>query len=128
MAGLLATSITTGQLVSRTGRYKIFPVVGTAVMTLGLYLLSLLTVSSSTLLSSLSMLVLGAGIGASMQVLVIAVQNSVQYADLGTATAGATFFRSIGGSFGVAVFGAIFANLLPHNLASELHGLSLPPA
>ncbi len=126
MAGLLATSITTGQLVSRTGRYKIFPVVGTAVMTLGLYLLSLLTVSSSTLLSSLSMLVLGAGIGASMQVLVIAVQNSVQYADLGTATAGATFFRSIGGSFGVAVFGAIFANLLPHNLASELHGLSLP--
>ena len=126
MAGLLATSITTGQLVSRTGRYKIFPVVGTAVMTLGLYLLSLLTVSSSTLLTSLSMLVLGAGIGASMQVLVIAVQNSVQYADLGTATAGATFFRSIGGSFGVAVFGAIFANLLPHNLASELHGLSLP--
>jgi hypothetical protein len=95
-------------------------------MTLGLYLLSLLTVSTSTLLSSLSMLVLGAGIGASMQVLVIAVQNSVQYADLGTATAGATFFRSIGGSFGVAVFGAIFANVLPHNLAGELHGLSLP--
>jgi len=127
MAGLLATSITTGQLVSRTGRYKIFPVVGTAVMTLGLYLLSLLTVTTGTLLTSLYMLVLGAGIGASMQVLVIAVQNSVQYADLGTATAGATFFRSIGGSFGVAVFGAIFANVLPHNLASDLHGLSLPP-
>ena len=126
MAGLLATSITTGQLVSRTGRYKIFPVVGTAVMTLGLYLLSLLTVSTSTLLTSLYLLVLGAGIGASMQVLVIAVQNSVQYADLGTATAGATFFRSIGGSFGVAVFGAIFANVLPRNLARELHGLTLP--
>jgi EmrB/QacA subfamily drug resistance transporter len=126
MAGLLATSITTGQLVSRTGRYKIFPVVGTAVMTLGLYLLSLLAVSTGTLLSSLFMLVLGAGIGASMQVLVIAVQNSVQYADLGTATAGATFFRSIGGSFGVAVFGAIFANVLPHNLAAQLHGLPLP--
>jgi DNA-binding MarR family transcriptional regulator len=73
------------------------------------------------------MLVLGAGIGASMQVLVLAVQNSVQYADLGTATAGATFFRSIGGSFGTAVFGAIFANVLPHDLAQALHGLALPP-
>jgi EmrB/QacA subfamily drug resistance transporter len=127
MAGLLATSIGTGQLVSRTGRYKIFPIVGTAVMTLGLYLLSLLTVTTGTLLTSLYMLVLGAGIGASMQVLVLAVQNSVQYADLGTATAGATFFRSIGGSFGTAVFGAVFANVLPNHLARELHGLTLPP-
>ncbi len=126
MAGLLATSITTGQLVSRYGRYKIFPIAGTAVMTLGLYLLSLLTVTTGTLLTSLYMLVLGAGIGASIQVLVIAVQNAVQYADLGTATAGVTFFRSIGGSFGTAVFGAIFANVLPHNLARELRGLSLP--
>jgi len=127
MAGLLATSITTGQLVSRWGRYKVFPVIGTAVLTLGLYLLSRLTVTTGTLLSSLYMLVLGAGIGASMQVLVLAVQNSVQYADLGTATAGTTFFRSIGGSFGTAVFGAVFANVLPHNLARELHGLALPP-
>ena len=127
MAGLLATSITTGQLVSRWGRYKIFPVIGTAVLTLGLYLLSRLSVTTGTLLSSLYMLVLGAGIGASMQVLVLAVQNSVQYADLGTATAGTTFFRSIGGSFGTAVFGAVFTNVLPHNLARELHGLALPP-
>ncbi len=127
MAGLLATSITTGQLVSRWGRYKIFPVIGTAVLTLGLYLLSRLSVTTGTLPSSLYMLVLGAGIGASMQVLVLAVQNSVQYADLGTATAGTTFFRSIGGSFGTAVFGAVFTNVLPHNLARELHGLALPP-
>ncbi len=127
MAGLLATSITTGQLVSRWGRYKVFPVVGTAVLTLGLYLLSRLSVTTGTLLSSLYMLVLGAGIGGSMQVLVLAVQNSVPYAELGTATAGTTFFRSIGGSFGTAVFGAVFTNVLPHNLARELHGLALPP-
>ena len=127
MAGLLTTSIVTGQLVSRWGRYKVFPIVGTATMTLGLYLLSHLGVATSDWLSSLYMLVLGAGIGASMQVLVIAVQNAVDYSDLGAATGGATFFRSIGGSFGTAVFGAIFANVLPGNLASALHGLSLPP-
>jgi EmrB/QacA subfamily drug resistance transporter len=126
MAGLLATSITTGQLVSRWGRYKIFPIIGTATITVGLYLLSLLQVNTGAGLASLYMFVLGAGIGASMQVLVIAVQNAVDYAHLGVATSGATFFRSIGGSFGTAVFGAIFANVLGGNLTSALHGLSLP--
>ena len=72
------------------------------------------------------MLVLGAGIGGSLQVLVVAVQNAVSYADLGAATAGATFFRSIGGSFGTAIFGAVFSNVLAGNLAASLHGLSLP--
>ena len=129
MAGLLLTSITTGQLVSRWGRYKIFPIAGTAVMTLGLFLLSRLDASTGTLAVSLSMFVLGVGIGASMQVLVIAVQNAVSYADLGVATSGATFFRSIGGSFGTATFGAVFANVLPGNLATQLsrHGVRLPP-
>ena len=127
MAGLLITSIGTGQLISRWGRYKIFPVLGTAVMTAGLYLLSHLSPSTSTLNASLSMLVLGAGIGATMQVLVIAVQNAVDYADLGAATSGTTFFRSIGGSFGTAVFGAIFDHVLPGNITSALHGLKLPP-
>jgi EmrB/QacA subfamily drug resistance transporter len=126
MAGLLATSITTGRLVSRWGRYRIFPIIGTATMTIGLYLLSHLGVTTSTWLSSLYMLVLGAGIGGSLQVLVVAVQNSVNYADLGAATAGATFFRSIGGSFGTAIFGAVFSNVLAGNLAASLHGLSLP--
>jgi DNA-binding MarR family transcriptional regulator len=126
MAGLLATSITTGRLVSRWGRYRIFPIIGTATMTIGLYLLSHLGVTTSTWLSSLYMLVLGAGIGGSLQVLVVAVQNSVSYADLGAATAGATFFRSIGGSFGTAIFGAVFSNVLAGNLAASLHGLSLP--
>jgi EmrB/QacA subfamily drug resistance transporter len=127
MAGLLTTSIICGRLVSRWGRYRIFPIVGTAVMTIGLYLLSHLGVSTSTWLSSLYMLVLGAGIGASLQVLVVAVQNAVSYADLGAATGGATFFRSVGGSFGTAIFGAVFANVLGGNLASALHGLKLPP-
>jgi len=126
MAGLLTTSIASGRLVSRWGRYRIFPIIGTAVMTVGLYLLSHLGVTTSTWLSSLYMLVLGAGIGMSLQVLVVAVQNSVSYADLGAATGGATFFRSIGGSFGTATFGAVFSNVLAGNLADSLKGLSLP--
>src|SRR5215467_4639932 len=127
MAGLLTTSIISGRLVSRWGRYRIFPIVGTAVMTIGLYLLSHLGVDTSVWLSSLYMLVLGAGIGMSLQVLVVAVQNAVSYADLGAATAGATFFRSIGGSFGTATFGAVFSNVLAGELVAALHGLSLPP-
>lgn len=127
MAGVLLTSIGTGQLISRWGRYKVFPIIGTALMTLGLFLLSRLHADTSTLLTSVYMFVLGAGIGGAMQVLVIAVQNAVAYSDLGAATSGATFFRSIGGSFGTAIFGAIFANVLPGNLTSALHGVHLPP-
>jgi EmrB/QacA subfamily drug resistance transporter len=126
MGGLLLTSILTGQLISRYGRYKIFPILGTATMTLGLFLLSLLHPSTGALQASVSMFVLGVGIGASMQVLVIAVQNSVAFADLGAGTSGVTFFRSIGGSFGTAVFGAIFANVLAGNLVHALAGRQLP--
>jgi len=126
MVGLLTTSIVSGRLVSRWGRYRIFPIIGTATMTVGLYLLSHLGVTTSVWLSSLYMLVLGAGIGLSLQVLVVAVQNAVSYADLGAATGGATFFRSIGGSFGTATFGAVFANVLAGDLAHALHGLALP--
>jgi EmrB/QacA subfamily drug resistance transporter len=126
MGGLLLTSIGTGQLISRWGRYKIFPILGTATMTIGLYLLSLLRPSSGSWQISFSMFLLGVGIGASMQVLVIAVQNAVDYRDLGAATSGTTFFRSIGGSFGTAIFGAIFANVLAGNLMHYLQGRSLP--
>jgi DNA-binding MarR family transcriptional regulator len=126
MAGLLTTSIVSGRLVSKWGRYRIFPIIGTATMTVGLYLLSHLGVATSVWLSSLYMLVLGAGLGASLQVLVVAVQNAVSYTDLGAATGGATFFRSIGGSFGTATFGAVFANVLAGDLATALHGLALP--
>src|SRR5436190_664945 len=127
MAGLLTTSIICGRLVSKWGRYRIFPIIGTATMTVGLYLLSHLGVATSVWLSSLYMLVLGAGLGASLQVLVVAVQNAVSYTDLGAATGGTTFFRSIGGSFGTATFGAVFSNVLAGNLATALHGLALPP-
>jgi EmrB/QacA subfamily drug resistance transporter len=126
MAGLLLTSIGTGQLVSRWGRYKIFPVLGTAVMTVGLYLLSRMGPTTSFWLVSVYLFILGAGIGASIQVLVIAVQNAVDYSDLGAATSGATFFRSIGGSFGTSVFGAIFSNVLVGDLRRALHGVALP--
>ena len=126
MAGLLVVSITSGQIISKTGKYRFFPIAGTALMTLGLYLLSLMGVGSSTLQDAAYMLVLGMGIGGVMQVLVIIVQNGVPHSELGVATSGATFFRSIGGSFGTAIFGAIFANVLVGNLARHLHGVSLP--
>jgi MFS family permease len=126
MAGLLLTSITSGLLITKWGRYKVFPVVGTALMTIGMYLLSRLAVGTGTLTSSIYMFVLGVGIGGVMQVLVIAVQNAVSYKDLGVATSGATFFRSIGGSFGTAIFGAIFASQLDRNLVHFLAGTPVP--
>src|ERR1700744_754176 len=126
MAGLLLVSITSGQIIARTGRYRFFPVARSAMMTLGLYLLSLMTPTSPTFADALSMLVLGMGLGGVMQVLVIIVQNGVPHSELGVATSGATFFRSVGGSFGTAIFGAIFSNVLIGNLATPLHGLSLP--
>ncbi|KAA0940124.1 MDR family MFS transporter [Streptomyces apricus] len=114
--GLLIASVFSGNVVSRTGRYRIFPIVGSAVMGVGLYLLSLMDSGTGAWLASLYMFVLGAGIGLSMQVLTIAVQNTVEYADLGTATSGVTFFRTLGSAFGTAVFGTIYANTLTPNL------------
>ncbi len=116
--GVLTTSITSGLLITRWGRYKPFPIAGTALMVLGLFLLSQMNEQTSILVASLDMLVLGMGLGLVMQVLVIAVQNAVDYRNLGVATSGATFFRSIGGSFGTAVFGAIFSNVLASHLSS----------
>jgi len=120
MGGMLVTSIMSGQLISRTGRYKIFPVVGIAIMTVGLFMLSRLTPATSNAVASLLMLVLGVGLGMVMQVLVIAVQNDVEYRDLGVATSGATLFRLIGGSLGTAILGAVFAGRLAANLARLL--------
>jgi EmrB/QacA subfamily drug resistance transporter len=126
MAGLLIVSITSGQVIARTGKYRFFPIAGTAAMTVGLFLLHLMTPSTPTIFDALAMLVLGMGLGGVMQVLVIIVQNGVPHSELGVATSGATFFRSIGGSFGTAIFGAIFSNVLVSNLASHLHGVHLP--
>jgi hypothetical protein len=120
MVGMLVTSISSGQLISRKGRYKIFPILGTAVMSAGLFMLSRLTPSTTNTVASLLMLVLGVGLGMVMQVLVIAVQNAVDYRDLGVATSGATLFRLIGGSLGTAILGAIFAARLNANLTRLL--------
>ena len=116
MAGLLIASIGSGRLISSTGKYRAYPIIGTAVMTVGLYLLSHLTTTTSTLTSAAFMLVLGFGIGLVMQVLVVAVQNAVSYQDLGVATAGNTLFRSIGSAVGTAVVGAVFTNQLAAKL------------
>jgi hypothetical protein len=128
MGGMLVTSILAGQLISRGGRYRVFPIVGTAVMALGLFLLSRMNAETSVLASSFDMLLLGLGLGLIMQVLVIAVQNAVDYRDLGVATSGAMLFRLIGGSLGTAVFGAIFASRLASHLAVALagQGVTLP--
>ena len=101
VGGMLVTFILSGQLVTKTGRYKVFPIVGSAVLAVGLLLLSRLGPTTSFALASLYMVVVGLGVGLVMQVLVVAVQNSVPYEQLGTATSTATFFRTIGGSFGV---------------------------
>ncbi|MEW2415370.1 MFS transporter [Streptomyces sp. NPDC046866] len=125
--GMLISSTASGQIVSRTGRWKVFPITGTAVTAVGLLLLHQLHRTTGTWTTSLYFFVFGLGLGLVMQVLVLAVQNSVSYADLGVATSGATFFRSIGASFGVAIFGTIFTNRLDATLATTFAGLPLPP-
>jgi EmrB/QacA subfamily drug resistance transporter len=120
--GLLVTSIGSGQIIARWGHYRPFPIAGTAIMVVGFWRLSTMEPTTSLLARSLDMVILGLGIGLVMQVLVLAVQNDVDYRNLGVATSGATFFRSIGGCFGVAICGAIFSNRLADEL-SKLPGL-----
>ncbi len=120
MGGLLVTSIVSGNLITKFGRYRPFPILGTALMTVAMFLLSLLVVSTPTWHVAVFMIVLGLGLGMTMQVLVLVAQNTVDYRHLGVATSGSTLFRQIGGSIGVSVFGAIFANRLAHELASRL--------
>jgi EmrB/QacA subfamily drug resistance transporter len=128
MLGLLVTSVLSGQLISRWGRYRIFPIVGTAVVTVGMFLLSRLGIGTSLWMAAIDMVVLGLGLGMTMQVLVLAVQNAVDYKYLGVATSGSTMFRSIGGSIGVSLFGAIFTNRLATELAQRLPiNAHLPP-
>jgi EmrB/QacA subfamily drug resistance transporter len=118
MAGLLAASIVSGRIISRIGRYKAFPIAGTAITAVGMFLLSRLEVGTPPWVASLYMLVVGIGIGLVMQVLVLVVQNAAPRRDVGVATSTATFFRSMGGSLGVALFGAIFASRLTSELTA----------
>jgi EmrB/QacA subfamily drug resistance transporter len=129
MAGVLISSITSGNLISKTGRYKPFPIIGTAVTAVGMVLLSRLTVSTPILVVTLFLFVLGLGLGLVMQVLVLAAQNAVPYEMLGVATSGSTLFRQIGGAVGVSIFGAIFANRLSSELAARIPpGVHVPAA
>ncbi len=114
MVGLLVTSIASGQIVTRTGRYKVFPIAGTVLMIIGMWLLSQLGLHTSHLVMSLYVIVLGAGMGMTMQIMVLATQNAVAPTQIGTATAAVTFFRSLGGAFGTSLFGAIFIAGLGH--------------
>jgi EmrB/QacA subfamily drug resistance transporter len=126
MAGLLITSVVGGQIVSRTGRYRVFPILGTAIITVGLFLLSGLSPETSFLKADGFMFVTGLGIGLVMQVLVVAVQNAVGYEDLGVATSGNTLFRNIGSSVGTAVVGTVFATELASRLRSAFPRASAP--
>ena len=129
MGGVLVTSILSGNLISKFGRYRPFPIAGTALMTVAVYLLSRLAVGTPTWVAAVDMLILGLGLGMVMQVLVLAAQNAVDYRFLGVATSGSTLFRQVGGSIGVSLFGAIFANKLGHELAARLpHGVKVPTA
>ncbi|MEV5416644.1 MULTISPECIES: MFS transporter [Streptomyces] len=120
MGGIVGTSIVSGQMISRSGRYRSHPIVGTALSAAGMWLLSRMDTGTPRLHYSVWMFVLGAGIGMVMPVLVLAVQNSVRPADLGTATSANNYFRQIGGSVGAAVFGTLFADRLTDALADRL--------
>jgi EmrB/QacA subfamily drug resistance transporter len=122
MLGIISASITSGRIISRTGRYKPFPVAGTAVITVGMVLLTRLDTGTSQLVASVDMVVIGLGLGMVMQVLILVAQNAAEPRDLGTATSAATFFRSMGWSFGVAAFGAILANRLAYYLPRLVPG------
>ena len=133
MVGLTLASIGSGRVITRTGRYKVWPVTGTALMGVGLYLLSTMGIGTSRFESSAYMLLLGAGMGMIIQVMVLAVQNAVEHRDLGTATGVETFSRSMGASFGVAMYGAILNNrlafylpkLVPAGAAGKLNAQTL---
>ena len=120
VVGLMFTALLSGVLVSRTGKYKIFPLIGMPVMAVGFVLFSRLDENSSVIESSFAMVIVGLGIGLCMQVLTLVVQSTSSYADLGVATSGVTFFRTMGSSFGTAVFGTLYANFLASRLEAAL--------
>jgi EmrB/QacA subfamily drug resistance transporter len=120
MFGVVTTSIVSGRVISRTGRYRWWPVGGMAACAVGMILLSRMDPATGRLYASVAMAILGLGIGAVMQVLVLAIQNAVEHRDLGSATSAANFFRTIGGTFGTAMFGAVFGARLAASLAASL--------
>lgn len=139
MLGLLAASILSGQIVSRTGHYRPMPIVGSVLVVLGMWLLAHLDLHTSHLVMSVYVLILGAGMGMTMQIMILATQNAVPIEQIGTGTAAVTFFRSLGGAFGTSLFGAVFIarlshwipQLVPGAAGSSIHvnnGFSMSPA
>ncbi|MEV7084869.1 MFS transporter [Streptomyces sp. NPDC093085] len=128
MGGIVIASVVSGQLVSRTGRYKVYPVVGSVIAAAGMWLLSRLEADTSRLVCGVAQAVLGIGVGLVMPVLVLAVQNSVRPADLGTATSAHNYFRQIGGSLGAALFGTLFAARLTDEIAARVDAASGLPS
>ncbi|WP_208298546.1 MFS transporter [Streptomyces liangshanensis] len=127
MGGIVVASVVSGQLISRTGRYRVYPLLGGAISVVGMWLLSRLEADTSRLECGIAQAVLGLGIGLVMPVLILAVQNAVPPSDLGTATSANNYFRQIGGSVGAAVFGTLFANRLTDALADRIPaGAGLP--
>jgi EmrB/QacA subfamily drug resistance transporter len=119
MVGVFATSIGSGQLMTRTGRYKVYPILGAAITIVGFLLLTMLDTDTPYWQAALFILVLGAGVGFTLQIVVTAVQNAVERRDMGSATSSVTFFRMMGGAFGTAIFGAVLTTRLTHYLAGS---------
>jgi EmrB/QacA subfamily drug resistance transporter len=124
MLGILTMTITTGRIITKTGRYRKFPIIGTITMSLGILLMTTLEVDTPFWLLSIFAIIVGAGLGASMQTIVIALQNDVEYKDMGVATSSNTFFRSLGGAFGTAIFGTILSHQVSHNIEKNLATLA----
>jgi EmrB/QacA subfamily drug resistance transporter len=120
MLGIVSMSIFSGKRITTTGKYKIFPIAGAGIMTLGLILMSTLNETTSFGVLSIYSILVGAGLGLSMQTIVIALQNSVDFQDMGIATSSNTFFRSLGGAFGTAIFGTIFSNRIAYYLQDNI--------
>ena len=121
--GIFTTSISSGILITKTGRYKIFPIIGAVVLLVALFLLSRIQVDTSYPMLAVFMYLFGAGLGFTMQTIVVAVQNSVEYRDMGAATGATTFFRQMGGAIGTAIFGTILSTRLASHLAEQLAGV-----
>ncbi|MGA0112809.1 MAG: MDR family MFS transporter [Candidatus Nanopelagicaceae bacterium] len=122
MIGILSFTVTSGRLITKTGRYKKYPVSGTLLMAFGVYLMSTAHVSTPYWQIAIFAVIIGGGLGLCMQTIVIAVQNAVEFKDLGIATSSNTFFRSLGGAFGTAIFGTILSNRVAENLQTQLGG------
>ncbi|WP_327354305.1 MDR family MFS transporter [Streptomyces sp. NBC_01304] len=128
LLSMMAVSLIAGRVTTNSGKYKVFPIVGGALMTVGLFLLAQMDTGTSQLTSGIYMAVLGAGMGFLMQITMLVAQNSVEMKDMGVASSSTTLFRTLGSSFGVAIMGALFTNRVTHEMAERLPGAKLPNA